>query len=65
MKTLPLNNKLWSRREIAQFFGVSFRTADCKIIAHPDFPPAVTIPHTHKRWLPQDVEEFAKKQRSN
>jgi len=51
-------NKLLSKKDIADLFGVSLRTAEAKIIANPHFPKPITIPYTHKRWLADDIEKF-------
>jgi hypothetical protein len=54
---------LWDIEDIAYFFGVDKSKAH-EIKSHPKFPrPVKPYPGSHPKYLPEEVKDFAKKQR--
>jgi predicted DNA-binding transcriptional regulator AlpA len=55
-------DKLWTKQELLIYFGVGLTTLDSQIISNPTFPRPVKISNS-KRWIPEEVKNWAKKNR--
>lgn len=58
-----MTEQLWNLQNIAEFFNTSKSTVCSRIVTRPDFPKPVSFPGFGKRWVPEEVREWAKSQR--
>ena len=58
------NDRLWTVTDIAAYLAVSRRTAQ-SLIAGPDFPPRVVLGERTHRWVPDDVQRWARSRRGH
>lgn len=66
LNTLKNTNKeptLWNVDDIAKFFKTSKSTAVQRIISDSQFPKAISVNRTSKRWKPDEVMRFAERNR--
>jgi len=56
---------LWTPEQIAAYLNIGITAAREKVICRPDFPKAIRITEDAKgrRWQPEEVTEWAKRQR--
>jgi predicted DNA-binding transcriptional regulator AlpA len=66
MKTAPapFEYQLWSREDVAAYFGVSVSSIGARITSNPAFPKPISIPRAdgaklHPRWRALDVVNWA------
>lgn len=67
IKELIDNQKetLWTYADIAEFLKLSKSTVQTRIAVRPDFPtPFVFSEEKTKRWAPEEVRKWVKKQRT-
>lgn len=60
-----MTEKLLRKSDLCEYFGVSVRTLDTRIVCRPDFPDAIKVPGSLKRWVESEVHEWALAQREN
>ena len=54
---------LWDIENISLFFKTSASTVYRAIVCRPNFPRPIKVKGMHKRWVPQEVKEWAESQR--
>lgn len=54
---------LWSVDDVARYFQTSGSTVYRSILCRPTFPRPIKIPGGPKRWKPQEVQEWAERQK--
>jgi len=64
LKRITTHNKLWEVEDIAQYFQMSQSTVKRKIIVCKDFPQPIKINNTLPRWKPEEVKDWAERQRN-
>lgn len=55
--------QLWTIEQVCSFFQVGRSTAYKSIITRPDFPAAIKIEGGPKRYVPEEVAQWAERQR--
>ncbi|WP_124478376.1 helix-turn-helix transcriptional regulator [Burkholderia ubonensis] len=56
------NEKLWTRKELAEYLGLSEATIRTYVTSFPDRLPPRMRNFRKSRWNPKDVQEWAAKQ---
>ena len=58
---IPFEVALWDIKRVAEYFGVTVKSASRSIICQPAFPKAVRVEKdSHPRYFASEVIEFAK-----
>lgn len=55
---------LWNLDDIAAFFKTSKSTVCSRVVVRDSFPKPVTFPGFGKRWVPDEVKDWAVSQRA-
>lgn len=63
LKSGNRSNKLWTIDDLVDYFQTSRSTVSRKIVSRPDFPVAIRIDGGVPRWKPNEVENWAERQR--
>lgn len=52
-------DKLWKIEDIGEYFQTSRDAVYKRIVCRPTFPRAIKIPGGPRRWVPDEVKEWA------
>lgn len=63
MNKIPVADRLWSTKEIAEYLLLSEHTVSQKIVVQPSFPTP-TQPTASKRWFAGEVITWARQHKS-
>ena len=55
-------DRLWTKQDLLNYFGVGLTTLDSSIISHVTFPKAVKASQS-MRWIPEEVKTWASRNR--
>lgn len=61
---LPVNDRLWSLNEVADYLQVATFTARQKVVCRPDFPAPIRATDSFRRWVAGEVIDWAKRNRA-
>jgi predicted DNA-binding transcriptional regulator AlpA len=64
LRRINNHSRLWSIEDLEHYFQMGRTTVTKKIINQPDFPKYITINNTLPRWKPEEVKQWAEKQRN-
>jgi predicted DNA-binding transcriptional regulator AlpA len=64
LRRINNHSRLWSIEDIEHYFQMGRTSVTKKIISNKDFPKPISINKTLPRWKPEEVKQWAEKQRN-